>query len=72
MYRGLGYRRMSIYNDIRRLKENSDYTRDDLANITCKIEEVLTAERMWYTAWERLGNKELIDLLEYIAREHNI
>ena len=56
---------------IRELRTN-DYTRDDLDKIADDMEDILGPATMWETVRLGFESSELLENLEYIAREHDL
>lgn len=62
---------MEYLEQIRELR-TSDYTRDDLDKIADDLEDILGPAIMWETVRLGFESSELLENLEYIAREHDL
>lgn len=63
---------MSILETIRSMKQNRNYTIDEVDEIADKMEEEIGAAEMWNTLRPGMELDELIENLEYIARENDL
>lgn len=63
---------MSKLEQIIKLKENHDYDSEKLNKIADKMEEKLGSAEMWNILRPGFSYDELIENLEYIARESGI
>lgn len=63
---------MSILNEIRDLKESRDYDRSKIDEIADKMEELIGPAEMWNIIRPGFEQDELLENLEYIARESDI
>lgn len=63
---------MSKLEQITELKENHDYDSEKLGKIADEMEEELGSAEMWNILRPGFSNDELIENLEYIAREADI
>lgn len=64
---------MSILEQIRELREHRDSNlRENLENITDTIEELLGPAEMWNISRTGFSTDELLENLEYIAKEADI
>lgn len=64
---------MSILEQIRELKEHKDGNlRENLDNITDTVEELLGPAEMWNICRIGFSTDELLENLEYIAKEADI
>ena len=63
---------MSYLDEIRELKENNDYDIEKINTIADKMEEELSSSEMWNILRPAFSINELLENLEYIAREADI
>ena len=63
---------MSYLDEIRELKENNDYDIEKINTIADKMEEELSSSEMWNILRPGFSINELLENLEYIAREADI
>lgn len=63
---------MSYLDQLRDMKEQHKYDRDDLNEIADAMTETLTAAEMWNILRVGFSNDELLENLEYIAKEADI
>jgi hypothetical protein len=63
---------MSLLETIENLKQTRKYSIDQIYDIATKIEEELGPAEMWNTLGPAFTTDELIENLEYIAKEHDL
>lgn len=63
---------MSYLDQLRDMKEQHKYDRDDLNEIADAMTEELTAAEMWNILRVGFSTDELLENLEYIAKEADI
>lgn len=63
---------MSKLETILAMKENNNYTYDEIQDIADQMEAELGAAEMWNTLRPAFEMSELLENLEYIAREADI
>ena len=63
---------MSYLDQLRDMKEQHKYDRDDLNEIADAMTEILTAAEMWNILRVGFSTDELLENLEYIAKEADI
>lgn len=63
---------MSILEQIRQLRENHSYDRERIEAIADQMEELIGEAEMWRTLRPGFSTDELIENLEYIAKEEDL
>jgi len=63
---------MSILEKIRDLRESRNYDRSAVDDIADKMEDLVGPAEMWNTLRPGFSTDELIENLEYIAKEHDL
>lgn len=64
--------RMSILDQIRQIKEDNTYDRAVVDEIADKMEELIGPAEMWNTLRPGFEQSELLENLEYIAKENDL
>lgn len=64
--------RMSILDQIRQIKEDNTYDRAVVDEIADKMEELIGPAEMWNTIRPGFEQSELLENLEYIAKENDL
>lgn len=64
--------RMSILDQIRQMKEDNTYDRAVVDEIADKMEELIGPAEMWNTLRPGFEQSELLENLEYIAKENEL
>lgn len=62
---------MSYLDEIRTIKENNDYDIEKINAIADKMEEDISPSEMWNILRPAFSINELLENLEYIAKEIN-
>lgn len=63
---------MELLEKIREMKEQGNFNRTDWELITDEIEDILSPAKMWNIVRLGFSTDELIENLEFIAREADI
>lgn len=63
---------MGSSHEIYQMKEHHDYTINDVHDIADRIEEIIGADECWKTLRPAFSIDELLENLEFIARENDL